>query len=173
MPRVLSDSQEANVSAEVTRPIFICELAHSGTPELLSSSGEVVYDGRIFAAGGCRVASIADAASATIELPWSPDRLREIQTGAWREGMCKIWAIPGAPEDGAQVYDAADGILMLDGQIRASGFSGNRVTVSVAHVSSLSRISPRHTFESICNFIPAAGTTISWEGDTVTLESRR
>lgn len=171
--RTLTDSQRAAVDPGATKPLFVCEIAHSGTPELLSASGEVVYDGRIFAAGGCRVTAISDASSATIELPWSPARVNEVETGAWRNGICKIWAIPALPDDVEQVYGAADGILMLDGQIKSSGFSGDRISVNATHVSALARLSPRHTFEAVCNHIPAAGSTITWEGDVLTLESRR
>lgn len=172
MPRTLSTNAAANVDSEITRPIYVVELAHSGISELLSASGEVVYDGRVFTAGGCTVTEIQDALSASLELPWSPARVGEIQTGAWRGGICKVWAIPGLPESENQVYAEEDGVLMVDGKIRSSSFSGNRIRVSAEQVSSLSRMSPRYTYESVCNHIPPAGTQIVWDGMTITLQTR-
>lgn len=171
MSRTLTASQTTAVDSNSTRPIFVAQINHSGIIEYLSSSGEVTFDGLPYTPG-IKINSIQDASAASLELPWSTARVTEIQNGAWRGGICKIWALPAVPDfDG--VFLLADGILILDGQIRSSSFSGNRVSVQAAHVAAISRISPRHTFESVCNFIPAAGTQILWEGDILTLESRR
>jgi len=172
MSRTLTTSQNTAVDSGSTRPIFVTQINHSGTIEYLSSSGELIFDGLPYVPG-IRISSIQDASAATIEFPWSPARVAEIQSGAWRGGVCRVWAVPALPDEESPVYDLADGILMLDGQIRASSFSGDRVSVSAAHVSAISKLSPRHTFESVCSFIPASGSKIIWEGEVLTLESRR
>lgn len=172
MSRTLTTSQNAAVDSNSTRPIFVVQINHSGTIEYLSSSGEVTFDGLPYVPG-IKVSSIQDASAASLELPWSTARVAEIQNGAWRGGICKVWAIPALPDEATPVYDLADGILMLDGQIRASSFSGNRVSIQAAHVSAISKISPRYTYDAVCNHIPPAGTQIVWEGEILTLESRR
>lgn len=171
--RTITDTQQDLVTASATRPIFIVEIAHSGTPEFLSASGDLTFNGQPYSAGGCRVTALEDAQAATVELPWTAQRVLEVQTGAWRNGVCKVWAIPASPDDDPAVYSLSDGILMLDGKLRGSAFQGERIVCQAAHVSAVSKISPRHTFESVCNHIPATGSQIVWEGDILTLESRR
>jgi len=171
---MLTTAQESTVSAGATRPIFIAEIAHGGQSELLSSSGSLIFDGRSFAEGGFNVKSIQDAQSARVELPWSIARVQEVQSGSWRGGICKIWAIIAGVDDpvGGE-YTSDDGFLRLDGRIQASSLRGDAIQLTIAHSIAGSKISPRHTYNAVCSHIPASGTRIVWEGDSVTLESRR
>jgi len=171
---MLSSAQQSLVESQSTRPIFVIEIQHGGSSELMSSSGRVLFDGRSYAAGGFNLRSIRDAESAEIELPFSSTRVAEIQSGSWRGGLCKIWAIIASPDDpeGTE-YSASDGFLRLDGRIQSSRLSGNSITVSIVHALANSKVSPRHTYNSVCNFIPGSGAVIVWEGDSLTLESRR
>jgi len=171
---MLTASQIALVESTGTAPLFAVEIQHSGISELLSTGSALIFDGRSYQGGGVSIRSIRDAESASIDLPFTPDRVREIQSGAWRGGICKIWAIIASPDDPPNTeYTSDDGYLRLDGRIKSSRLNGDRVSVSVTHVLAGSKISPRHTYNSVCSFIPASGATIVWEGDSITLESRR
>lgn len=174
MPRDLPAAQLANVSASVTAvPIYLVEISHSGVLERLSSSREVTFDGDLYAAAGVRVLGVADASSADIELPWSPTRVQEVQSGAWRGGACRVWVIPVNPESDATEFGEEEATQLLDGTLRASVFSGSAVRVRAEQVSAIHNISPRHTFSEVCNHIPAPGSQLNWEGETLPLESRQ
>jgi hypothetical protein len=170
MPLDLTPTQEANVSGTATRPIYLVELWHGGAQELFSTGGEVVYGGQTYQAGGASVASIEDSNSASVILPWSPKRLQEIQSGAFRRQPCIITYIPAAP-DAEGIFTVADGILLIDGEIRSSRFAGDQVTVSVEHISNTTKFSPRHTIDQVTAFVIPPGTQITWQGEIYTLEA--
>lgn len=172
MPRSVTAAQQANLEADATRPVYLVSWEHSGSEELLSCAGEVIFDGQTFTAGGLRVTQISDSRSATISLPATATRVGETQHGTWRQGACKIWQIPAAPSDG-DTFDAADGILLIDGEIRSSAFSGEGISVAVSHRTLSQQLTPRHTYDAVTVFSPAAGTVLTWEGDKLILESPR
>jgi hypothetical protein len=169
MPLYLTQDQLDNVEARATRPLYLVEIWHSGEQELYSSSGRIVYDGDVYEAGGANVAAIQDSFSATVTLPWSPSRMSEIQGGTYRKQPCIIRYIPEAPGSN-DVFPAGAAITLIDGQIRSSGFSGDRVSVSVEHVSTSTRYSPNNTINEVTAFVIAPGTQIEWEGDILILE---
>ena len=173
MPRVLSDAQLANVQGPSTRPVYLVDWEHSGVQELIAcTSGDVIYDSMTFVAGDLRLNGIPNGRSARLSMPASAARAAETISGSWRQGLCKIYLIPALPDDEMN-FAAADGILVLDGQIRTSSIETDNISVTVEHIAAGSRLSPRHTFDAVCNHLPAAGTVISWEGDTVVLEPPR
>jgi len=166
----LSPAEQNKVSVPITRPIFVVEIHHGGV-ELLSTAGSVIMAGRTFSPG-VALKSIADAQSASLELPFTTDRVAEIQSGSWRGGACKIWAVIARTVD-PDGTEYPSGHLRLDGRIQSSRLSGDRIQVTAVHRLSGVRVSPRHTYSAVCTRIPSAGTVIVWEGDNLTLESRR
>lgn len=170
MPRTVTGQQQENLSREASRPVYLVSWEHSGSEELLSCAEEIVFDSQTFTAGGLRVTQIADARSATLTLPATSTRVTETQNGTWRGGACKIWQIPAAPSDG-DTFEAADGILLIDGEIRTSELSGESIVVSVTHRTLSQKLTPRHNIEAVTAFSPAPGTVITWEGDKLVLES--
>jgi hypothetical protein len=173
MPADLTPAQLAAASADITRPIYLVCLEHAGVEELLSSSGDVVFDGQNYLAGGIAVSGISNTRSATLTLPWSATRVTEIQNGSYRGGKCKIWYIPGVPSDTDLIFDAEDGVLVMDGEIRSSRFSGDSVSIAVTHINNGNVFTPRNTLKQVTNFALPPGTLITWEGETRQLESRR
>lgn len=169
----LTPTQIQNASQSATRPIYIVALEHAGVEELLSSSGDVVYDGQNFLAGGVTVSGISNTRAASLTLPWSATRITEIQNGSYRGGSCKIWYIPGVPSDMDLIFDAEDGILVMDGEIRTSRFSGDSINLAVTHRNSGNIFTPRNTLKQVTNFSLPPGTLITWEGETRQLESRQ
>ena len=99
MPRDLTVAQQANAEAASTRPVHVIAWEHSGSEELLSCTGDIILDSKLYTAGGLKVSSIQDDKAATITLPATSARIAEIQNNDWRGGTCKIYAIPAAPGD--------------------------------------------------------------------------
>lgn len=168
----LTAAQEANASLQATRPIYLIELEHSGTVELYSTSGDVVYDSRTFTGGGANLSSISNTREVTLEVPWSPERMTEIQGGQYRGGVCKIWYIPATPDD-SSIFSASDGVLLIDGEIRSSRFAGNRVTITATHINNSAVYSPRNTLDEVTSYAAPPGYQIKWEGEIIVLEASR
>lgn len=173
MPRELTSGQSANVLGTATKPVYLVDWEHSGVQELIAcTAGDVVYNGMTYNAGDVSVLSIQNGRSARLSVPASAARVTQTQNGSWRGGRCKIYMIPALPSDELTFLEA-EAFLVLDGEIRTSGFSGGRVNIMCENVRAGSRMAPIHTFNAICNHLPAAGTVITWEGDTIVLESPR
>jgi len=167
----LTSSQEANASTEATRPIFLVELGYAGGAELLSTGGEVVYDGRTFLPA-VDIRSLANTRQGSIEIAWTPQRVARVQAGDYRGQSCKVWYIPAPPES-ADTFAAEDGILLLDGLTRASVWSGRTIQLDILHRGSREVLTPRVTLDQVTSFAAAAGTQIEWDGEIITLEARR
>ena len=171
MPGELTPAQEANVAADVTRAVVFMVLNHSGVEELLSATGDLVYDGQPYEGGGVQIVSISDSQSATFTLPATPERVSQVEKGDWRHGSCRIYTIPAMPGDDA-IYEADEAFLLIDGEIQLSAFRGGKVTVNVTHHNNANRISPSHTWDEVCHHIPAAGSILSWEGKELILSAQ-
>jgi len=173
MARELTSTQQTNVEAGATRPIYLVEWQHSGTTEYLSCSGTVQYGSgspvQTYTAGGLTIAGIEDSKTATIVLPATADRITEILGNTWRGGICKITAILAAPGD-TPLYSSADGLLMLDGLIEASTFSGETITVTAKCKYYTGALVPRFTFNDVTGIIPAVGSVSTWEGENYSYE---
>lgn len=167
----ISQQQEERLLQKATKPIFIVQHQHSGITEYVSCSGDVVYDGQLYQSGGVNMSSVQDSRTATFTLPATPERINQVQHGTWRDGDCVIYHIPGLPEDDS-AYLADEAILVIDGKIRSSAYSGNKITVTVAHNNNLNKLSPRYTWDELSVHVPAPGIEINWEGDRVVLTAR-
>lgn len=170
--RELTVDQQALVDSNATRPIVIAEVAHSGASEYLSATGRVVYNGQVYKAGGFNLGGIRNSESASLSLPFTPARVQEVGAGVWRGGVCKIWAILADPTVEAE-YDETDSFLLLAGEISSSKYVSGRIQVQAKHVFAGTKVSPKHTYNRVVANPPAAGTSITWEGETIVLSSRR
>lgn len=171
MPRDLTEAQLTNLALTSSRPVYCVWIEHSGMIELLSSSGDIVANTLPFSAGGVNIKRIQDSHSATLELPATPERIAEVINGTWRYKPCYIYAIPGAPGDDG-VYTVDEVVTLLSGVIDDSKFSENVVTVTVINSNLDGNYTPRNVYDEVCNHIPAPGTVIVWDDETLVLESR-
>lgn len=170
MPRALTAWQLDNCDSATAKPICLMQLNHSGTVEYLSATGAVTYDGQLYTAGGFNINSIVDSRSATFTLAATPARMAEVTRSTYRRGICIIYYIPGVDGD-TPTYTADKGVLMLDGRIDTSGVSDGLVTVVAMNKYLTGRLGPGYTFNQFCSHMPAPGSSIVWEGETVPFES--
>lgn len=169
----ITTAQLANTSLASTRPIRVIRWEHAGYLELLSESGSIEFNGEMFSAGGLSSLIVDDGRSATITMPGTRTRIAESVNGRWRTGkICQIYAIPALPEDDG-FYDLEDGVLLLDGIIDSSEYSGGNLTIRALHKHLRGNLTPRLTFNAYSQYIPNAGALVSWEGETYMLKSRR
>ena len=172
MPRDLSSTQIAALEAPATRPIVVVAWEHSGAEELVSCSGDITLDGKNYTAGDMSVKEVNDDSSATVHVPATSARITEVQNGTWRGGTCKIYLIPASPSD-SPIFTAGQSILVLDGIIKSSQFSGNKVSAQIIHTNFDGNYSPRDIIDSASNHVPAIGSQIDWEGERYVFVGRR
>lgn len=166
--RATTDAMLANLQADSTKPVYVVQIAHGSTPELLSASGPVEFDGEDYA-GFVNVSTVTNGESATLTLPATAQRAMQVQNGIWRNGYCKIYALPALPADGNK-YTSAEGLLVLDGVILTSVLARNTVQVSVVHKYLAGKTTPGDLYDAVCNHMPAPGTVLVWEGERLILE---
>lgn len=167
----LTDAQQIKLEATTTRPVNIIRWEHSGTIELISCSGNIIFNGENYTGGGANIASIKDGRNATLSTPATKARIAELLAGNWRNGICQIYAIPSVPADGTS-YALGEGLLQLDGMIATSRLSGGEITVTALHRYSQGN-TPRNTIGEVASHIPPPGTILTWAGDQIVLEARR
>lgn len=169
----INTTQWTNTGEVSTRPVRVMRWEHSGSLELLSESGDIQFNGELFGEGGISSIAVDDGRRATITLPGTTTRIAESVAGRWRNGkICQIYAVPGLPGD-TGVYTLAEGILLLDGIIDASDYSGGVVSVRVMHKHLRGNLTPRQTFNLYSEYIPGPGSLVEWEGETYMLRARR
>lgn len=171
MPKTYTDTQLTNVEAMATKPVQVVMWGHSGVEELLSCSGDIVFDGQAYVPG-IEIVNIQDSRTATLKVPGDTDRVGEVQNGTYRGQACKIYAIPASPGDGG-IYLLSEAVLQIDGIIDKSVYRAGTVTVTVIHKNLTGNLTPRHLMDAVANHIPPAGTQILWESDRLVLETRR
>lgn len=159
-----------NMLASEDRAVYLVEINFSGTAEYLSCSGAVTYDGQAYAAGGCSVESMKNQETARLSFPATAERNAQLLSASWRKGVCNIYYIPGAPGD-SLTYAVADGVLLFPGLIDEAKFSNDSIILDVVNKYLTGVMCPGLIFNQFCNHIPAAGTSITWEGETDVLES--
>jgi hypothetical protein len=164
MPRARTESQDIRIYSEVTRPIFLCKLFHSGAAEYLSASGEITYDGQLYS-GLMNVTGIRGNESFLIDLPPTASRVGQIQSGSWRYQSAILYYIPASMADG-DTFTADDAILICDGTIDKTQFRGDRVRVDCSNKYLNGQLSPLNTLDEVATMIPPAGTSVTWEGET-------
>ena len=169
MARTLNSTQQTNVEAGSTRPIYLVEWQHAGTTEYLSCSGDVTYDGQLYSEGGLTITSLEDSKTATLVLPATATRVTQIQNNDWRLGICKITAILAAPSD-TPTYSASDGVLMLDGVIEQTSFAGETISVIAKCKYYTGALVPKFTYDDVVTETPAVGTTSTWEDENYSYE---
>lgn len=171
MSRTVTETQVANIEARSTKPIYVVAWEHSGVEELLSASGDIILDGKNYTGGGIDVVRIIEGISASFSVYPTTVRVTEIQNNTWRGGACTLYYIPAAISD-SNVFALTDAIVVLQGFIDASQYSGGSITVTAIHTHFDGNYTPRHLVSSVSNHIPAAGTAIVWEGGRFILEAR-
>lgn len=169
MPRSVSAWMLERLQSPATRPIYIAQINHSGATEYLSASGAVTYDGQVYTAGGMNIRSVVNSESARIMLPATAQRISEVQGSTYRRGVCAIYLIPGLPDD-TLTYTAAQGMLLIDGRIESSSFSSEAVNVSVINKYLTGRLGPGYICNEVASYIPAPGSSITINGETVSYE---
>lgn len=176
--RSLSSGQLTNLAASQTRPIFIVEWQHSGSTEYISCSGDITYGGQVYVSansspnyGGVNISRIEGSKTATLTLPATSTRITEVQNGTWRQGTCIIRAIPGLPGDsGTYTSSPEQGILILDGIIESSSFSGEIITVQAKCKYYSGDIFPFLQLSEVANWIPAVGDAFEYNNQVYTHE---
>lgn len=169
----LTTTQWTNTRETSTRPIRLIRWEHAGYLERISESGDIEFNGELFNAGGVNSISVDDGRRASITVNASQTRIAESINGRWRNGkICQIYVVPGLPED-TGVYTLEEGILVLDGIIDGSEYSGDRVSVRVVHKRLNGNLTPRQTFNAYSALLPAPSSLVTWEGESYTLKSRR
>lgn len=166
-----TEAQKNNLEETSTRPITILQLEHSGAIEYLSCSGVVQMDSILYSAGTASVRNIEAGRSAVITVPATATRVAETINNTWRGGICKIYAIPALPDDDAE-FVLADAIFQLDGLILNSKWQGSSVTITAIQKNLDGNFTPRNRIDEYTNHVPAPGTILAWEGDTLVLVSR-
>jgi hypothetical protein len=173
MLRSHTEEQADNVSLPVTAPVLILEWAHSGTPELLSASGLVEFDSRLYTPAPIRIDRITNGRSAQITLTATPQRVSEVHNKTWRGGECKIYSIP-AVAGASRVYTLQQALLVIHGEIvKSSWGGGSTITVEVAQSAFGANLTPRDRLDSFGNHMPRPGTAFAVAGDEVILVVRK
>jgi len=153
-------AQFDNLRGVATRPITLVRWEYSGALELISLSGDnIEFDGEIYLSSGLDLVSIDGSNSAVLSLVVSDDRIAQAVSGSWRNGkICQIYEIPALPDDDEFVYDAADGILKLDGIIDSSPYTNGKITVNILHKYLAGKFTPRYRVNDFTASIPSAGS---------------
>ena len=182
--RATTAAQDAVLAERFTRPIYLVEVAIDGQ-EYLSTNGDVELDGIAYTGADVGLRSIENWSSAVVSLLPTPERVAQVVSQSWRYGRCRISLLPatyyplliqpGYVADGYFIQGAVYGeaMLLVDGELTAASYSGDRVEFTVASRVSVGRWLPAARIAPpLCNHLPKPGTTITWEGDRYTLEAR-
>ena len=173
MSRDLPLYQLQNASRVITSPLLLVLWAHSGTEERLSCSDTVTLDGETYS-GGIEVSNLVIGESATVVVDATAQRVFEVNAGAYRNQICKIYSISADPQQ-ADAFESMDAVLALDGIISSSGFSESDGTVraSIVHKNLSNRLTPAMTISQVANHIPPAGTVLVSDKQNTELERSR
>jgi hypothetical protein len=171
MARTLTATQQTNVDAAATRPIYIIEWTHSGSTEYLSVTGDITYGGQAYTQGGVNISQIIDSDVATLTMPATSTRITEVQDATWRQGTCVIRTILGAPGDSGTYTASPDqALVIMDGNIQSSRLNGEVITVTVKNKYFAGALCPRLRLDQVANHIPPVGTTFDWGSSQVSYE---
>lgn len=164
MSRSLTTTQQGNLTANATRPIFLVKWAWNGTTEYLSCSGAVTFDSSPYTAGGINIRQIEDSKTATLFLPATSTRVTELLSNDWRGASCVIYAIAASPSD-SPTYSASDGITVLDGIIESAQYAGDTLTVTAKCKYYIGAQVPRFIVNEISTQVPGVGASYNWDDD--------
>lgn len=169
MPRTVTAWIYERLFNPATRPIYIAKVNHSGTVEYLSANGTLEYDGQTYTGGDMNVRSIKNSEAFRFMLTATPTRISETQRSTYRRGLAQLFFIPGLPDDSPS-YTAAQGIMLVDGRIDTSAFSGEAVNVVAINKYLTGRMGPGYICNEVSSYIPAPGSSITVNGETVSYE---
>lgn len=168
-------AQFNNLRGIATRPITLIRWEYSGGLETISLSGDnIEFDGEIYVSAGVEMVSIDNNNSAVLSMVITDERMAQTLAGSWRGGkICQIYEIPALPEDDEFVYEAADGILKIDGIIDNSQYSNGKITVNVLHKYLVGKFTPRYRVNDFTTTVPVAGSFLKVGSSKYQLKSRR
>jgi len=164
----LTSTEQTNVEAGATRPVYLVEWRFAASVEYLSCSGAITYDSQVYTEGGLKLISREDGKTATLSLPATSSRVAQIQANTWRGGICKITSILASTADGP-TYALAVGHLVLDGVIEKASFSGEVITVIAKCKYYRGALVPRYVYDDVTS-TPAVGSTSTWESENYSYE---
>lgn len=177
-------SQQALLDEAVTRPIYLIDLEFP-TPLSLSTNGDQTVGAVTYLGGEIGLSAAADWATASVRMPPSVARMQILIAGDWRGKSAQIYLLPacnypqriaaGYVKDGyaRQGFVTADPILLIDGILTGASADASALTVEITHRGRVGKWAPRiRLMPPICNWLPAAGTRLSWAGEVFVLEAR-
>lgn len=162
--KTLSTNTQTDVTAVITTPAYLVELAYS-SPVRLSSRGAQSWGGIIWIGGNLGKLSIGDSGSIELlntDLAYSALILNE---GAADIG-CRVWKFY---RDNPASNDP---VLIFDGVTDGASIDKDRVRVKISQENSRTLYSPRRFIgpSSGFNHLRPAGSRITWNGQTFVLE---
>jgi hypothetical protein len=167
----LTTTQQDLADASFTKPVMLVEWEFSGQEELLSTVLETVFDGRVFLPG-IKITNLQDHTSATLEVHASPERVKSIIAGTYRNRSCNIYLMIGDPNDD-DVYEPEDAVVSLQGIIQKPEHVGDKITVTVLHKRFQGNFTPRGNIAEVARHIPPAGTVLVSDKENLELEKAR
>lgn len=184
--RTLSAAQLAQIERDNTRPIYLIEWQFDGTPEYLSTNGQIAYDAQTWLSVGASVV-MDNWASATVSLPPIASRVTEVNNGTFRFQPAVIYYLPADPMAGVPITTDAgvpitndlgepivmddgfqEAIVLLDGIITGGRAGSSSLQMTITHRAINGVRSPRTRLSG-----PRAGTVVEWDGEIYTVEGRR
>lgn len=141
-----------------------------GGQELLSTAGTITLSNVTYLPS-FEIESLRDTTTARVSLPWTPERVARVITGAYRGNAAGIYYIPAA-DDGDTIFSPPDALTLLTGIVRSTGFDGRRIIAEIAEVALANRAAPSFRLEQFTAFAAQSGETITFDGETITLEAR-
>jgi hypothetical protein len=183
--RQLSASQLDQIERDNTRPIYLLEWQFDGTPEYLSSNGQIEFNGETWVPGIS--VTMENWATATITLSPTSDRAAVLNSGQWRFQPAVIYFVPSNPQAGAPITTDTDipvltdngepivfgdgfeqEVVLLNGIITGGRVSASSLQMTITHRAINGVRSPRTRLSG-----PRAGTVVEWEGEVYVIEGRR
>jgi len=155
VPRIINPTFEGELSAIVTAPVFLVDLAYGvSTTEKFITSDLFAVSGY---GSGADIINLSDN-EAEIRLPGTAARVQEVIDGDMRDGTCTITAISDDND-----YQT----VVMDGAIDSVRYTGGDIILSVLTETLLGKYTPVYTYNSFANFMPAEGEVMDWDGSNV------
>lgn len=161
----VTPAQLAKLQQRATRPVFGVHWQFSGSDEYIACTGAFEFDSQDYTPAGVNILTILNSSAARLSMVATATRIAQVQSGVWRNGICRIYLFPAVPGD-SLVFNVGDEILCLDGIINFPDWKNELITVEIVNKYLTGKTGPVWTLNQVCNFIPPSGTTIEWEGDS-------
>lgn len=177
-------SQQVLLDEAVTKPIYLIDIEFP-TPQSLSTNGDQTVGANTYLGGEIGLSAAADWATASVRMPPSVARMQTLIAGDWRGKSAQVYLLPAVnyPQRiaagyvkagyGRQGFVVDDPILLIDGILTGASADASALTVEITHRGRVGKWAPRiRLMPPICNWLPAAGTRLSWAGEIFVLEAR-